>query len=91
LFEVRVERRQPGCVLHVATRDVPIARSGVRAWLWSWGGRPLARQVNTLFLQDELALAAAESEHTLRFEVRAHAGGPEPLPPLRRAEVGTAT
>ena len=91
LFEVRVERRQPGCVLYVATRDVPIARSGTRAWLWNWARRPLARQVNTLFLQQELAHCAAESGHTLRFEVRAHAGAPDPLPPLRRAEVGTAT
>jgi hypothetical protein len=91
LFEVRVERVQPGCLLHVAVRDLPIARAGMRARLWDWSRRPLGRETNALFMQYELTLAAADAGHTLRFEPRLHGGAPDPLPPLRPATVGTVT
>lgn len=91
IFEMRVERQTPGCIVHLALRDFPLNASTMGVWLWNWSRRPLTWRANVDFLERELSCTATEFGHDVLVDVVTHSGVPEALPPLRRQEVGAAS
>jgi hypothetical protein len=86
VFEFRVYRRPSGCSAHIFVRDLPVPRRGFRASLWTRPWMPLTNGPNLGALRADVLAAAAQVNLEVQFEIREHAGTPEPLPPLRPLE-----
>ncbi len=76
IFELRVERSVTGCVLHAMLVDLPPAERGLAGRIWKQPWAPLCSRANTAFLQQEIAAAAGELGHTIRFELHPRVGVP---------------
>jgi hypothetical protein len=76
IFEIRVERKAKGCILHTSLVDFPPVQTGFKARLWDKPWQPLRRATNLAFLHREIEATAAELGHTVRFEQQDLPGTP---------------